>query len=123
MTRQTNTLWNLYEQQPVLLRHPEDVLVPVIVSPAKGGIVWWNLGYIASCNMPGGMPGSGFAENPVKGTPRYNQAADCYLLQDRQKRIYIFQKPDEETLRFWEQYKQYIPNREYFDKTAAIMKV
>lgn len=113
--------WDLYTQQPVVLFHP------ALASTANGGKIFlagvtraekqnitvlWNADYIISSNMPGGMPGSGFPDNPIQGTPFFDERSGAWILSHLQDKDYVYRLvlPNDEELRQWETWKQYVPS-------------
>ena len=119
--------WDLYAQQPLILKHPENLVLAVAgVSPVKGGIVWWNADYLISLNMPGGQPGSGFADNFISteqqfSQPEFVEGDDSWHIHTDNApdgRVYRFYKPDEGTMSLWQLYQQYVPSLDALQQMA-----
>ena len=117
--------WDLYTQQPVVLYHPALRSLPdggkIFLAGVTrythngGGIMLWNADYIISSRMPGGQPGSGFPNNPIDGGQlKFDDKSGMWHLYKKQypKRIYRLALPNEEDMRMWENWKQYVPNLE-----------
>ena len=106
--------WDLYAQQPLILKHPENLTLAVAgVCRINGGIVWWSADYLISLNMPGGQPGSGFANYAIYSEPEFvdgDNAWHVYTDNAPDGRVYRFYQPDEVALRLWQNYKQYVPS-------------
>jgi len=115
--------WDLFAQQPIVLFHPAllDLLDggKVFLAGATrytrngGGVMLWNADYIISSNIPGGMPGTGFPNNPIDGAElKFIGKTGMWHLytQKEPKWIYRLALPNEEDMRMWENWKQYVPN-------------
>lgn len=104
-------MWNLFEQQPMLLEHPEDrqFAVAAVSRCHDGTIGWWNADYLIDQNSTG-FGGSGFPFNPTCAVEMWDEAENCWKAVDKHNRVYKFRLPPEEMLRYWAQYKQYVPD-------------
>lgn len=104
-------MWNLFEQQPMLLEHPSGRKFAVAaVSRRKDGTIgWWSADYLINQNSTG-FGGSGFPFNPTCAAEEWDEAENCWKSVDTPDWVYKFRLPTEEMLRQWEQYKQYVPD-------------
>lgn len=114
--------WDLYSQQPLALHHPalrgfaDCVIAVTAVSRVRRGIIWWK----ADSWTPGGMPGSGFTENPIAGIPWFDEARNAWMVAPRNEPEweYCFCLPDASMLRQWDIFSQGIPSAEKLQATA-----
>lgn len=112
-------MWNLFEQQPMLLEHPtgRKFAVAAVSRLADGKIGWWNADYIINQNSTG-FGGSGFAFNPIDTREEWDEAENCWKAIRRPDWVYKFRLPTEEMLRQWEEFKQYVPDAQALQKMA-----
>ena len=107
--------WDLYSQQPILLRHPSVPDSPGIfvagVTKTKKYIIWWSASYMIGASMTG-QGGSGFAEHPIPGKPKYVKDEDCWVLDDKNDGLYKFCLPSRDMLYQFEEFKNHLPSLE-----------
>lgn len=113
--------WDLFSEQPLILKHPEGLTVSVAaVSPVKGGVVWWNAEYLVSLCMPGGLPGSGFANYFIEGEPAFSVEDNAWHIKTKDQRIYEFRQADRDSKAKWNQCRQHLsPIEELHAKAAS----
>lgn len=113
--------WDLYTQQPIALFHPALEGLPggskiflAGVTKFPKGVVLWNLDYIINANIPGGQPGSGFADTPVDGDPVFDGFSGMWILKQRNvaDQVYRMALPSEVELVRYETWRQYVPSIE-----------
>ena len=93
------------------LEHPEDrqFAVAAVSRCHDGTIGWWSADYLIDQNSTG-FGGSGFPFNPTCAVEEWDESENCWKAVDKYNRVYKFRLPPEEMLRYWEQYKQYVPD-------------
>ena len=104
-------MWNLFEQQPLLLEHPADrkFAVAAVSKISETEFVWWNADYLIEQNSTG-LPGSGFADNPIEGKLHFDEDKNIWIVENKPDWIYKFFLPDRKMLEQWQQVKKFIPS-------------
>ena len=83
------------------------------------GVVWWNAEYLVSLCMPGGLPGSGFANYFIEGEPAFSVEDNAWRIKTKDQRIYEFRQADRDAQAKWNQCRQHISPIEELHAKAA----
>ena len=81
--------------------------------------MWWNAEYLVSLCMPGGLPGSGFANYFIEGEPAFSVEDNAWRIKTKDQRIYEFRQADRDAQAKWNQCRQHISPIEELHAKAA----